>query len=73
MAKGKRITTFAVGAVEELEPLRQPDSPATDTPEDLTEDDDTPEVEPEETPEDIEGAREGSIDPLTGQFNLFED
>ena len=66
-AKGKRITTFAVSSVEELEPVRQPDAdPAEDGSADPADAADSrPDVLlPDETREDIE-------DEIYGQGRLF--
>ena len=61
-AKGKRLTTYAIDTINELEPTRQPEpQPATD--------------EPEEEPENLDPDQdksEGDIrDELTGQMKLF--
>ena len=65
-AKGKRLTTYALESIEELEPTRFPEPPAE------TADADT---EPEE--EDLDpdaGKSEQQIrDELTGQLNLFDN
>ncbi|ADE82989.1 DNA topoisomerase IV subunit A [Xylanibacter ruminicola] len=65
-AKGKRLTTYALENIEELEPTRFPEPPAE------TADADT---EPEE--EDLDpdaGKSEQQIrDELTGQLNLFDN
>lgn len=65
-AKGKRLTTYALESIEELEPTRFPEPPAE------TADTDT---EPEE--EDLDpdaGKSEQQIrDELTGQLNLFDN
>ncbi|MBR3513451.1 MAG: DNA gyrase/topoisomerase IV subunit A [Bacteroidaceae bacterium] len=76
-ARGKRLTTLVIEKVEELEPKRMPD------PEDEPESGDGPDTEAEETEEALENAagedeiaapaRPGNIDPLTGQFTLFEE
>ena len=82
-ARGKRITTLAVATIEELEPTRFPEE-TQDTSDDTdsldaTEDPDDPEATNsvvQDTPSDTtpaEPAPEGAIDPLTGQFNLFDD
>ena len=67
-AKGKRITTFSVASVEEMEPLRRPDGKEEDG-----EDDDN--VNDEETGENLDPDRDKSeqqvIDEITGQQNLF--
>lgn len=61
-AKGKRITTYAVETINELEPTRFPEPPA-------------PSEEPEEEPENLDpdsDKSEGDIlDELTGQMKLF--
>ena len=65
-AKGKRLTTYALESIEELEPTRFPEPPTE------TADTDT---EPEE--EDLDpdaGKSEQQIrDELTGQLNLFDN
>ena len=88
-AKGKRITTLTVATIEELEPTRLPeeDTESADSPDalDASEDAgamDTPESEDSDMVADassplphpaVEPAPEGTIDPLTGQFNLFDE
>ena len=63
-AKGKRITTYTVETINELEPTRFPDPPAPDKTE-----------ENEEEPEILDpdhGKSEGDIlDEVTGQMKLF--
>ena len=65
-AKGKRLTTYALESIEELEPTRFPEPPTE------TADADT---EPEE--EDLDpdaGKSEQQVrDELTGQLNLFDN
>lgn len=65
-AKGKRLTTYALESIEELEPTRVPEAPS-----DANEDID------EETEEDLDpdaGKSEDQVrDELTGQLNLFDD
>ena len=66
-AKGKRITTFQVSSIEELEPTRQPEVP--DTPEAP----DNPEFP--ETPDNLdapEKSQQEVADEMTGQLRLFE-
>ena len=62
-AKGKRLTTYTLDTVNELEPTRRPE-PA-----------ETPDPTPEEEPEDLDpdkGKTPGDIlDELTGQMKLF--
>ena len=63
-AKGKRLTTYALSQVTELEPTRFPDPEAEeDTPE---------EEEQEEVVDPDEGKSDGDIrDEITGQLKLF--
>ena len=61
-AKGKRLTTYTIDTINELEPTRQPEpQPATD--------------EPEEEPENLDPDQDKSegdiLDELTGQMKLF--
>ena len=76
-ARGKRITTLAVATIEELEPTRIPESSTPEgSPEEYHEED-MEDSDINEAPENSEAsspepAREGSVDPLTGQFNLFD-
>ena len=61
-AKGKRLTTYAINTINELEPTRQPEpQPAAD--------------EPEEEPENLDPDQDKSegdiLDELTGQMKLF--
>jgi hypothetical protein len=63
-AKGKRLTTYALESVEELEPTRFPEPPA-----------EAPESEdPEEDLDPDAGKSEEQVrDELTGQLRLFDD
>ena len=64
-AKGKRLTTYQIAAIEELEPLRHPES---------TEDDSEPQSEEEENLDPDAGkSQQQVIDELTGQQSLFKD
>ena len=65
-AKGKRIATWQVDKVEELEPLRQPDP----EPEDNTPEDKGPE---ENLDPDAGKSQQQVIDEITGQLNLFTE
>ena len=60
-AKGKRLTTYTLDTINELEPTRRPEPPA--------------QPEPEEEPEIVDpdyGKSESDIrDELTGQMKLF--
>lgn len=63
-AKGKRLTTFAIKSVTELEPTRFPEPPVEAT-------------QPADQPEDLDPDKDKSngdiLDELTGQMKLFED
>ena len=66
-ARGKRITTFAVDKVEELEPTRQPEP---QTPEEDTE----RTASRTEEPDPYEGKSQADMaDEMTGQMHLFDD
>lgn len=69
-AKGKRITTFAVDKIEELEPTRFPEAEKEDDNDNNNAEDDT-----EEDVEDPDNGKSQSqiIDEITGQLNLFGD
>ncbi len=65
-AKGKRLTTYALESIEELEPTRVPEAPS-DVNEDIDE-------ENEENLDPDAGKSEDQVrDELTGQLNLFDD
>lgn len=64
-AKGKRITTFNVANVEELEPLRQPEEPTPSS------DDSSSADEEENLDPDAGKSQQEIIDELTGQQRLF--
>ena len=64
-AKGKRLTTFALEAITELEPTRFPEEPETQ---------DAPDDEEEEDLDPDAGKSEQQVrDELTGQLRLFDD
>lgn len=65
-AKGKRIATWQVDKVKELEPLRQPDP----EPEDNNPEDNGPE---ENLDPDAGKSQQQVIDEITGQLNLFPE
>lgn len=66
-ARGKRLTTFTVETINELEPLRQPEAKP------VAEEEDAVEEEPEILDPD-HGKSEGDIlDELTGQMKLFSN
>lgn len=69
-AKGKRLTTFAVENIEEIEPLRHPEQETDNT--------NQPTVQEAETEEPILDPDEGKtrtdiLDEITGQLKLFDD
>ena len=71
-AKGKRLTTWKLESIEELEPTRFPD------PEEPSDDDASDEQEGAEEPRenldpDAGKSEQQVIDELTGQTNLFSD
>ena len=64
-AKGKRLTTFAIESITELEPTRFPEPP-TEEPQEVE--------EPEEDLDPDAGLSEEQVrDKLTGQLRLFDD
>ena len=65
-AKGKRLTTYALESIEELEPTRFPEPPAE------TADADT-EAEEEDLDPDAGKSEQQVRDELTGQLNLFDN
>ena len=62
-AKGKRITTYTVDTINELEPPRFPE-PTNEQPE-------QPEEEPENLDPDSDKSEGDIIDEITGQMKLF--
>ncbi|WP_051617575.1 DNA gyrase/topoisomerase IV subunit A [Prevotella sp. HUN102] len=71
-AKGKRLTTWKVDRIEELEPIRFPE------PENAEDDDeegtaDNPETGGENLDPDAGKSQQQVIDEMTGQLNLFPD
>ena len=68
-AKGKRITTWQIGSIEELEPTRFPE-PEPDSEDENTEDadDDNEDLDP-----DAGKSEQQVIDEMTGQLSLFPD
>lgn len=65
-ARGKRISTFAVESVQELDPVRLPD-PQQEQPEAQPDEEDSIETPPEIYPSDSD-----LLDDITGQLKLFE-
>ena len=68
-AKGKRISTWNVENIEELEPLRVPEPESEDGPEGT----DAADEEPENLDPDAGKSQQQVIDEMTGQLNLFGD
>lgn len=77
-AKGKRLTTWKVDKIEELEPTRFPEEEKKDNNDEEDNGDDTQE-EPTTTPieenldPDAGKSQQQVIDEITGQLNLFTD
>jgi len=65
-AKGKRLTTWQVASIEELEPTRFPEVP--ENPENLENPDESEDLDP-----DAGKSQQQVIDELTGQLSLFPD
>ena len=68
-AKGKRITTFHIGNIEELEPLRMPEPKN----EGDNEEAETQVEEEENLDPDAGKTQQQIIDEITGQLNIFTD
>ena len=67
-AKGKRISTFNIDKIEELEPTRFPEAPAESEGEDADTDEEDENLDP-----DAGKTQQQVIDEITGQLNLFPD
>ena len=65
-AKGKRISTWQIGMIEELEPVRFPEPEVQD-------DEDEVEEEPENLDPDAGKSQQQVIDELNGQLSLFPE
>jgi topoisomerase-4 subunit A len=74
-ARGKRLTTYAIGSIEELEPLRFPEVPEDNGAEgDREAEADGGEAPDEENLDPDKGKSERQIrDEITGQLSLFDD
>ena len=66
-AKGKRISTYQIESIEELEPIRFPEEPES------TEETDNPDSQDEELDPDAGKSEDQVRDELTGQLRLFDD
>ena len=67
-AKGKRISTFNIDKIEELEPTRFPEAPAEGEGEYADTDEEDENLDP-----DAGKTQQQVIDEITGQLNLFPD
>lgn len=67
-AKGKRISTFNIDKIEELEPTRFPEAPTEGEGEDADTDEEDENLDP-----DAGKTQQQVIDEITGQLNLFPD
>ena len=65
-AKGKRLTTYQLGSISELEPLRFPEPADTDEP-------DAADEQEEDLDPDAGKSQQQVLDELTGQQTLFSD
>jgi topoisomerase-4 subunit A len=65
-AKGKRLTTWQIASIEELEPLRFPEPPSE-------EEDSEKEEEEENLDPDSGKSQQQVFDEMTGQLRLFDD
>ena len=73
-AKGKRIATWEIASIEELEPLRFPEETDDAEEEALSEGEEASETAEEENLDPDAGKSERQvIDEMTGQLNLFPD
>jgi topoisomerase IV subunit A len=70
-AKGKRLTTWKIESIEELEPTRFPEPPSEDN--DEEQDGSDSENEGENLDPDAGKSEQQVIDELTGQTNLFSE
>ncbi len=75
-AKGKRITTWEVNKIEELEPTRFPEPPADECdndPEEEGEGQEDADANEENLDPDAGKSQQQVIDEISGQLNLFSD
>jgi topoisomerase-4 subunit A len=70
-AKGKRISTWEIASIEELEPLRFPESETEN--EDSDEENEEGDNEEENLDPDAGKSQQQVIDEITGQLSLFPD
>ena len=67
-AKGKRISTYQIGTIEELEPTRFPEKNETPNDETGNEEEEIENLDP-----DAGKSQQQVIDEITGQLSLFSD
>jgi len=75
-AKGKRLTTWTVDKIEELEPTRFPEEEKTDdesNEDDVQEENSTTAEKEENLDPDAGKSQQQVIDEITGQLNLFDN
>lgn len=75
-AKGKRLTTWTVDKIEELEPTRFPEEEKTDdesNEDDVQEENSTATEKEENLDPDAGKSQQQVIDEITGQLNLFDN
>ncbi len=72
-AKGRRISTYTIGSIEELEPQRFPEPKDTDDPKDIDEPDEPEEPDTEEEGEELNGGQEQETVSLAEPEDLDTD
>lgn len=73
-AKGKRISTYDIAKIKELEPLRFPEPEDNDNDgEERAQDEESLKAEVENLDPDVRKSKQQVIDEITGQLNLFPD
>ena len=75
-AKGKRLTTWTVDKIEELEPTRFPEEEKADdenNEDDVQEENSTAVTNEENLDPDAGKSQQQVIDEITGQLNLFDN
>lgn len=73
-AKGKRISTYDIAKIKELEPLRFPEPEDDDSDgEERAQDEESLKAEVENLDPDVRKSKQQVIDEITGQLNLFPD
>lgn len=73
-AKGKRISTYDIAKIKELEPLRFPEPEDDDSDgEERAQDEESLKAEEENLDPDARKSKQQVIDEITGQLNLFPD